>query len=264
MRINNIVPLIAIILVIFALSACTREKDHTSIPGEKAVTKPSVFFKSPTDQAIIPVTTSLVFGVTGLEVEPAGDVHKGAGHLHLLVDTEFIPAGEVIPKDDLHHHLGTGALETTLTLAPGPHTLRLQFADGAHTALEGNAYRAEIHVTAEPGAPAKAIRIVSPTDGATVSGTFTVMMAATGLIVEPAGDVHEGAGHLHVLVDTDFVMPGEVIPKDDQYHHLGTGAFRTTLTLAPGSHIVRLQFADGAHTAHAGDAYRDEVHVTVQ
>jgi len=38
-------------------------------------------------------------------------------------------------------------LETTLTLKPGVHVLRLQFANGAHIALDGDQYRDEITVT---------------------------------------------------------------------------------------------------------------------
>ena len=56
-------------------------------------------------------------------------------------------------------HFGQGQLTTTLDLEPGEHTLRLQFADGAHIALDGDQYRDEITVVvAEDGDAAAANR----------------------------------------------------------------------------------------------------------
>ena len=72
--------------------------------------------------------------------------------MHILIDTEFIPAGDIIPADDQHLHYGDGALEAVLELSPGEHTLYLQFADGAHTALEGDQYRDTIVVFVEEDA----------------------------------------------------------------------------------------------------------------
>ena len=103
-----------------------------------------------------------------------------------------------------------------------------------------------------------------PTDNAVVPPIFTVEMGAEGLTVEPAGEVHEGAGHFHILIDTPFIDPGEVIPKDDTHLHFGQGQTSTELTLTPGQHILRLQFANGAHEALDGDQYRDEITITVQ
>ena len=88
-------------------------------------------------------------------------------------------------------------------------------------------------------------------------------MAANGLTVEPAGEIHEGAGHMHILVDTDFTPPGEVILTDAQHLHYGKGQLTTTLALDPGVHVLHLQFANGAHIALDGDQYRDTITVTV-
>ena len=38
-------------------------------------------------------------------------------------------------------------------------------------------------------------------------------MGASGLIVEAAGEIREGAGHMHILVDEEFVYPGERRPQ---------------------------------------------------
>jgi formylglycine-generating enzyme required for sulfatase activity len=109
----------------------------------------------------------------------------------------------------------------------------------------------------------ESVRFTSPADGATVPPVFEVSMEAVGLMVEAAGEIHEGAGHFHILVDTDFVAPGELIPFDEGYLHFGQGQSTTTLELEPGVHTLRLQFANGAHMALEGDQYRDEITVTV-
>jgi hypothetical protein len=40
--------------------------------------------------------------------------------------------GMVVPKDETHIHYGQGQTEAEVPLAPGPHALTLQFADGNH------------------------------------------------------------------------------------------------------------------------------------
>ena len=112
-------------------------------------------------------------------------------------------------------------------------------------------------------AAAPGVHFVTPSTGATVAPTFTVEMAANGLTVEPAGEIHEGAGHMHILVDTDFTPPGEVILNDAEHLHYGKGQLTTTLALDPGVHVLHLQFANGAHIALDGDQYRDTITVTV-
>ena len=231
--------------------------------SDEEVIAPRVYIQSPSNNAIIPVTSTVVMGFEGLDVLPAGELIDGSGHFHILVDTDFIEPGAVIPKDEQHLHFGDGSVETELTLTPGSHTVRLQFADGAHIALDGDQYRDEIVVSVKDGAAEQAVRFATPRDGATVPAEFDVVMAATGLIVEPAGDIHARAGHFHILIDTDFIEPGDVIPKDDQHLHFGSGQQQTSLALEPGEHILRLQLADGVHIALDGDQYRDEISVIV-
>ncbi len=137
----------------------------------------------------------------------------------------------------------------------------LTLADKQETAAEVPA--APTPVPARSAALPVSVEFVEPVDGAEVPTTFTVSFAAINLMVEAAGAVHEGAGHFHVLVDEPFVEPGEIIPNDATHLHYGTGALSTTITLEPGTYTLRLQFADGAHTALEGEGYRDEITVTV-
>jgi len=91
-----------------------------------------VYFVAPKDGATVGQDVHVVMGVDGMQVQPAGKAVEGAGHHHLIVDGGPVPAGQVVPKDATHHHFGKGQTETTLHLAPGDHTLTLQFANGLH------------------------------------------------------------------------------------------------------------------------------------
>ncbi len=236
---------------------------------------PAVFFISPTDGSVVNSPLHVEMGATGLSVDPAGDIKENSGHMHILVDEDFVAPGEVILASDTMLHYGGGQTEATLDLTPGEHTLRLQFADGAHIALDGEQYRDEITVTVAEGSAEStdtatqannepSVFFTSPTDGAEVTSPFEVEMGATGLSVDPAGDIKENSGHMHILVDEDFVAPGEVILASDTMLHYGDGQTKTTLDLPPGEHTLRLQFANGAHIALEGDQYRDEITITVK
>ena len=225
---------------------------------------PDVFFRQPTNNAIVPPTFVVKMGAVGVTVDPSGEPIPGSGHMHILVDTDFIPDGEIIPTDERHLHYGDGSLEAELTLSPGEHTLHLQFADGLHTALEGDQYRDTLVVFVEEGAPDQSVAFFDPLDGTTVSSPFEVVMTASGLVVEPSGEVNDDAGHFHILVDTDFVPAGQIIPTDEQHLHYGKGQTAISLELEPGAHTLRLQFADGLHTALEGDQYRDTITVIVE
>jgi Domain of unknown function (DUF4399) len=74
-------------------------------------------------------------------------------------------------------------------------------------------------------------------------------MEADGFAIEPAGNVEEGAGHFHLMVDADCVASGQQIPTDDAHRHLADGATRTQLDLPSGEHTLCLQAGNGAHEA---------------
>ena len=91
-----------------------------------------VYFEGVADGDTVKSPLKVEMGVCGMEVEPAGKVSEGKGHHHLIVDGTCVPKGEIVPKDATHMHFGKGQTETTLKLAPGKHTLTLQFANGVH------------------------------------------------------------------------------------------------------------------------------------
>jgi hypothetical protein len=94
-----------------------------------------VFFVEPKDGAEISGPVKVTMGVKGIQIAPAGTETPHTGHHHILIDVDP-PKGEKaqepLPADDNHKHFGKGQTETTLTLAPGKHTLQLLVGDGNH------------------------------------------------------------------------------------------------------------------------------------
>jgi len=105
-----------------------------------------VSFETPMDGATVSQTFKVKMEVKGMKVHKAGPVLEGTGHFHLIIDDGYTPAGRVIPSDATHKHFGKGQTETELKLAPGAHTLTLQFATGQHVSY-GKAWSKTIHIT---------------------------------------------------------------------------------------------------------------------
>jgi len=103
--------------------------------------------------------------------------------------------------------------------------------------------------TTEPDAVEASIGWTNVADGDEITSPFTAEFAAVGLTVEPAGEVKEGAGHFHVMIDTPCVAAGEVVPNDETHRHFGDGSTSAVLELEAGQHTLCLQFADGVHVA---------------
>jgi hypothetical protein len=125
--------------------AVTAHEEHPPAlaPGQVVTVEPpagaKVFFVSPSDGAEVKgaltdgkVKVPVKMGVANIVVQPAGEVVKGTGHHHIIVDGAGIPLGTVVPKDETHLHYGKGQTEAELVLPPGEHSLTLQFADGIH------------------------------------------------------------------------------------------------------------------------------------
>jgi hypothetical protein len=108
------------------------------------------------------------------------------------------------------------------------------------------------------------VTFMEPKDGAEVTSPMHVKMSAENFTIEPAGAVNSGRGHLHIMVDTDCVQAGQVIPKDDTHLHFGQGQTEADLQLTSGSHRLCLQAADGAHVALEGDGLKQNITIIVK
>ena len=92
-----------------------------------------------------------------------------------------------------------------------------------------------------------------PKDGVEITGPVKVVMGVEGMQIKPAGEVVEGTGHHHILINQDFMPPGQVIPTDDTHKHFGKGQTEAELDLPPGDYKLTLQFADGLHRSMGKD-----------
>jgi hypothetical protein len=102
-------------------------------------------------------------------------------------------------------------------------------------------------------APKGKVFFAEPKDGAEINGPVKVVMVVEGMKIQPAGEVVEGTGHHHLLINEDFTPAGQVIPTDDTHRHFGKGQTEEVLNLPPGSYKLTLQFADGLHRSYGKD-----------
>ena len=119
------------------MSACASvAADPAALPRTKAPAGAEAYIISPTDGATVTSPVTVVFGLKGMGVAPAGVQQVNTGHYHLLVDAGLPPLDQPIPKDDQHIHFGGGQTQTSLKLAPGKHTLQLLMGDYAHLSFD--------------------------------------------------------------------------------------------------------------------------------
>jgi hypothetical protein len=94
---------------------------------------------------------------------------------------------------------------------------------------------------AAPGQTGHAtVKIVSPANGATLSGPVKVVLQATGVEIVPATVERPGTGHHHLFVDHDVTPVDDTIPRGvTGILHLGRGQTEFVLdSLKPGPHRV--------------------------
>ncbi|WP_232507754.1 DUF4399 domain-containing protein [Ghiorsea bivora] len=106
-------------------------------------------------------------------------------------------------------------------------------------------------------------QFISPKDGDTVSSPLLVKMGIKGMRVHKAGEIIEGTGHHHLIIDGAYIPENEVVPADDKHIHFGKGQTETTIKLKPGKHTLTLQFADGHHQSY-GQVMSRTIHITVK
>jgi hypothetical protein len=110
-----------------------------------------VYIVTPEDGATLSNPVTVVFGLRGMGVAPAGVEHPNTGHHHLLinVDSREVDFSEPLPADDRHRHFGGGQTEVTLDLPAGTHQLWLVLGDEFHVPHDPPVVSAPITVTVE-------------------------------------------------------------------------------------------------------------------
>ncbi len=108
------------------------------------------------------------------------------------------------------------------------------------------------------------VYFIEPVDGAELKNPIKIKMGVKGMVVSPAGELKDGTGHHHIIIDgVDYIEEGVVIPTDKNHIHFGDGSTETELTLPPGEHSLTLQFADGLHRSY-GPKFAKKIKILVK
>lgn len=108
----------------------------------------SLYIISPADGDTVSETFTVVFGLEGMGVAPAGTEKPNTGHHHLVVDGKKLPSLNQPMGSDVKH-FGGGQTQTTLTLPKGEHTLQLVLGDHNHVPHDPPVVSEVITVTVE-------------------------------------------------------------------------------------------------------------------
>lgn len=104
-----------------------------ALPRSPAPESAEVYIISPQDGETVSSPVTVVFGLRGMGVAPAGVQQANTGHHHLLIDVEEPESlSTPLPASNQVVHFGAGQTETVIELEPGEHTLRLVLGDHLH------------------------------------------------------------------------------------------------------------------------------------
>ncbi|MCZ6585439.1 MAG: DUF4399 domain-containing protein [Gammaproteobacteria bacterium] len=139
--------LLMILVCCATLFGCGEEVTEPAAGGPAAASQPTptptmarkpsppgamVYIISPADGEEVRNPVTVVFGLKGASIAPAGIDLPNTGHHHLIVDRELVSMDLTIPADAQHIHFGLGQTETSVDLAPGEHVLQLVLGDYLH------------------------------------------------------------------------------------------------------------------------------------
>lgn len=123
----------------------------SGLPRSPSPAGAKLYIVSPADGATVKSPVTVVFGLSGMGVAPAGVQFENAGHHHLLIDTS-LPAdlGMPLPATESIVHFGKGQTEASITLKPGKHTLQLVLGDHMHIPFAPVVASQKITITVAP------------------------------------------------------------------------------------------------------------------
>jgi hypothetical protein len=122
-----------------------------ALPRTASPAGAKVYIVSPANGATVKSPVTIVFGLNGMGIAPAGMPFENAGHHHLLIDTA-IPkdVGVPLPANDNIRHFGKGQTEASIELKPGKHTLQLVLGDHLHIPFNPVVASTPITITVAP------------------------------------------------------------------------------------------------------------------
>jgi hypothetical protein len=258
------------------VDAATVEKARTPAPAGA-----SVFFVEPADGATVGRKLTVKFGLSGMELVPAGTYKPNSGHHHLLIDAPLPAFDREIPSDLNHVHFGRAQTEAEITLTPGDHTLQLLLGDHEHIPHDPPIFSNVIHIhvadaapeTApqvaaaggrRPSPPDAAVYFIYPSDGERIYPNSTIRFGLRNMGVAPAGVVKPNTGHHHLMIDVETPPLDRPLPSDLNHIHFGNGQTEKKITLSPGEHTLQLILADDHHIPHDPPVISERIKVTVK
>jgi hypothetical protein len=274
-HIPHVPPVVSEIIHV-RVDAATVEKTRTPAPAGA-----SVSLVEPADGATVGRNVTVKFGVSGMELAPAGTGKPNSGHHHLLIDMPLPALDREIPSDLNHLHFGRAQTETEITLAPGDHTLQLLLGDHEHLPHDPPIFSKVIHIRVANAAPEKAaqaaptagrqpsppdaaVYFVYPTNRESIYPNSTIRFGLRNMGVAPAGVAKPNTGHHHLLIDVDTPPLDQPLPSDLNHVHFGNGQTEKKITLSPGEHTLQLVLADERHIPHDPPVISERIKVFVK
>jgi hypothetical protein len=141
MKFRHFVPIACAAALALATAAASREPSPAGA---------EVYIVSPKNGAKVKSPVTVIFGLKGMGIAPAGIKFDNTGHHHLLIDSE-LPAdlSQPLAANEKSVHFGKGQTETSVTLPPGKHTLQLVLGDSLHIPHDPAVYSKQITITVE-------------------------------------------------------------------------------------------------------------------
>ncbi|MDG0970324.1 MAG: DUF4399 domain-containing protein [Porticoccaceae bacterium] len=123
--------------LIFGMGLIASAFSIAEMPNSSAPADASVYFVQPLNGQIFksqgPLSIDVVFGLSGMQVSPAGMAVANSGHHHLLINVENLPdLDKPLPATDSIRHFGKGQTSTKVTLPVGKHRLQLVLGNHVH------------------------------------------------------------------------------------------------------------------------------------
>lgn len=132
------VPAVLAAAAVLAMG-CGRKPAQEQQQEAAAPPVPQAVIVAPTEGAMLTgPNVTIELAARHIALAPAGTMEPGTGHLHLFINHDLTPEGEVIPTGEGIVHLGQAQTEYTMEgAAPGNYTVIAVLADGAHVRLPG-------------------------------------------------------------------------------------------------------------------------------
>jgi hypothetical protein len=132
------------------VALCVLGASLAAVGREPSAANAEAYIVSPKDGAKVKGPVTVVFGLKGMGVAPAGIKLDNTGHHHLLIDMDApTDLSQPLPATEKIVHFGKGQTETTVTLAPGKHTLQLVLGDSLHVPHDPALISKKVSITVE-------------------------------------------------------------------------------------------------------------------